>query len=280
MKEYGRLYVVATPIGNLEDLGERARRILQAVALVAAEDTRQSRKLLSAKGLQARLLSYRQQSHTSARKQIQSRLERGQDVALITDGGTPGISDPGQLLVAEIAAQGFQVVSVPGPCAAVAALAGSGLAGGRFLFAGFPPRKAGALERWAAELSLEVGSVVIYESPRRVGSTVAALARAMGERRAVVVRELSKLHETFDRGTLAELADRYREGTRGEVTLVVEGAPRSDRTGPDPAALGPLVRALRAGRALSAAEVARLLSEVLGADRKATYDLASEVDAG
>jgi len=272
----GTLYLVATPIGNLADLSARAAEVLGAARLVAAEDTRHTRKLLANKGIEAELISYREQNHRRAAERLLAVLEQGGDVALVSDAGMPGISDPGQALVAEAVARGFTVVPVPGPCAAVAALAGSGLPTDRFVFLGFLPRKPGAQRRVLEGLAAEPGSLVIYESPKRVGRTLAALAEVLGERRAVVVRELTKVHETFDRGSLAELAARYADGTRGEVTLVVEGAGEGRERPPASAAeLTALIEALRGPGGLPASRIAALLSPLFAVDRREIYRLAA-----
>ena len=270
----GSLYLVATPIGNLEDITLRGLRVLREVALIAAEDTRHTQQLLTAYGISARLMSYREQNHAAASGRICEVLGAGMDVALTTDAGTPGLSDPGAALVAEVVARGFRVVPVPGPSAVVAALTASGLPTDRFLFLGFLPRKVGTVRKLLETLSKEVSTLVIYESPHRLGKTLSLLAEVFGARQAVVVRELTKQHETFDRGTLAELAQRYHEGTLGEVTLIIEGASESS-----PAVsreLQELVTLLKEGRALPTGEIARLLGPLTGLDRRSLYQLAIE----
>jgi len=265
------LYLVATPVGNLEDITLRALRVLSEVGLVAAEDTRHTRKLLSHHGIQAELLSYREQNHERAAGRILENLQRGDDVALVADAGTPGISDPGQRLVEEVIEAGFWVVPLPGACAAVCALAASGLATDRFLFKGFLPRKPGALRRAIEDLAGEPSTLVFYESPRRLGATLEAMAEVLGDRPAVVCRELTKVHETFDRATLSELAARYADGARGEITLVVAGS----QGGPAriPEELRTIAEALRTGRRLAARDAARLLGRLSGAGRNAVYAL-------
>ncbi len=270
----GNLYLVATPIGNLADISLRALKVLDEVSLIAAEDTRHTRKLLTAHGIRAELVSYREQNHERAAARLLSHLADGRDVALVSDAGTPGISDPGQALVALAVARGVPVVPVPGACAAISALAGSGLPTDRFVFLGFLPRKASALRKAVERFSGEPGSLVIYESPRRLGRTLAALAEVWGPRRAVVVRELTKVHETFDHGDLVGLAGRYADGTRGEVTLVVAGA-RSEPERP-PGPIEPLVDALRSPGSMSASRIARLLAPLFGLSRRQVYRLASK----
>jgi 16S rRNA (cytidine1402-2'-O)-methyltransferase len=273
-KRSGSLYLVATPIGNLEDITLRGLRVLREVALIAAEDTRHTQQLLSAYAITARLMSYREQNHAAASVRICEVLGAGMDVALTTDAGTPGLSDPGAALVAEVVARGFRVVPVPGPSAVIAALTASGLPTDRFLFLGFLPRKVGTVRKLLETLSKEVCTLVIYESPHRLGKTLSLLAEVLGARQAVVVRELTKQHETFDRGTLAELAPRYHEGTLGEVTLVIEGA--SESSPGISRELQELVTLLKEGRALPTGEIARLLGPLTGLDRRSLYQLAIE----
>ena len=266
----GCLYLVATPLGNLEDITIRALRILSSAGLIAAEDTRHTRKLLSAHGIANRVISYREQNHAQAAGRVTSVLQAGADVALVSDAGTPGLSDPGTSLVRNVLDAGFRVTPIPGPAAAVAALVASGLATERFTFLGFLPRKPGQLRRLLEDLSSEPGTLVVYESPRRIGKTLAAMAEILGERSAVVAREISKLHETFDRGSLPELAARYADGTRGEVTLVVEGA------GQEKAGLTTewreIIDALRAGGGLSPGRISALVAGLAGVSRKQVYD--------
>lgn len=270
----GRLYLVATPVGNLEDITLRALRVLSEVALVAAEDTRHTRKLLAHHGVRASLVSYREHNHRQAAARILERLGEGRDVALVADAGTPGISDPGQRLVAAVVEAGCEVVPVPGACAAVGALAGAGLATDRFVFMGFLPKKPGARRRVLAEIAAEPGTLVCYESPRRLGATLAAMAEVLGDRRAVVCRELTKVHESFDRGSLRELADRYARAPRGEITLVVAGSPGGPAEVPDE--VRRVASALHAGRRMPASEAARLLGRLSGVGRGTVYQLLAD----
>ncbi len=270
----GILYLVATPIGNLKDISLRALDILSSVACIAAEDTRHTRKLLSHHGISSELISYREMNHSSASMQIMKYLYQGKDVALVSDAGTPAISDPGQALVATVRHEGFSVVPIPGACAAISALAASGLPTDRFLFMGFLPRKKGALAKLLEELRTEPGTLVFYESPKRILATLKNLRDGLGPRKAVVVRELTKIHETFDSGTLPELVRRYKGVTKGEITLLVQGA--KDQAPKVKSPLDDLVAALRSTNAMSAAQVASLLSSTLDIDRKQVYRLASE----
>lgn len=228
----GTLYVVATPIGNLEDLTLRAARVLREVEVVAAEDTRSALRLLSHLGATGKKLISLFEGNEAAREgELLAELAR-RDVALVSEAGTPAVSDPGQRMVAAAAAAGVTVVVVPGPSAVIAALVSSGLPSDRFLFVGFPPRVAGERQVLYGSLRAERATLVFYEAPDRVAASLADLAAALGETRpAALCRELTKLHEEIVRGPLGELAARYAEAApRGEVTLVVGGA--------DPAAPG------------------------------------------
>lgn len=219
----GTLYIVATPIGNLEDVTLRALRILAEVPLIAAEDTRTTRKLLTHHRIRApRLLSYTERNRRQRTPAILSALAEG-DVALVSEAGMPAISDPGAHLVEAAVAAGYRVVPVPGPSALTAALAASGLPTRRFHYLGFLPRAAGPrrkLLRFAAALP---DTLVIFEAPHRLRATLRGLCDALGDRRIAACRELTKLHEEIFRGTLSQALERFAE-PRGEFTLVIEGA--------------------------------------------------------
>jgi len=222
----GTLYLVPTPIGNLGDISERMAQTLGAVDLIAAEDTRVSLKLLNHLGLKKKLMSYYRHNTETAGQEVLSHLLAGEDVALVTDAGTPAISDPGEDLVALCAREGVQVVSVPGPCALITALAASGLPTGRFTFEGFlPMNKKNRRERLAA-LAGEERTMLFYEAPHKLRATLADLQGAFGSgRRIALCRELTKLHEEIVRTTLGQAVERYAEAEpRGEFVLVVEGA--------------------------------------------------------
>ncbi|HLK99244.1 MAG TPA: 16S rRNA (cytidine(1402)-2'-O)-methyltransferase [Myxococcaceae bacterium] len=220
----GTLYLVATPIGNLGDISSRALATLRAVAFIACEDTRHSRVLLDHFGISRDTVSLPAFAEGQRAGRILDRIGAGEDCALVTDAGSPGISDPGERLVAEALERGITVVPVPGPTALVAALSASGLPTGRFHFLGFPPRKGPERRAMLEEVAQLSATLVLYESPRRLGETLVDLQEAWGDRRACVARELTKLHEEFARGTLSELAARYAtEEPRGEVVVLVEG---------------------------------------------------------
>lgn len=220
----GTLYLVATPIGNLGDISSRALDTLRGVAFIACEDTRHSRVLLDHFGIARETVSLPAFAEGQRAGRILDRIVAGEDCALVTDAGSPGISDPGERLVAEALERGVTVVPVPGATALVAALSASGLPTGRFHFLGFPPRKGPERRAMLEEVAQLSATLVLYESPRRLGETLADLQEAWGDRRACVARELTKLHEEFVRGTLSELAARYAaEEPRGEVVVLVEG---------------------------------------------------------
>lgn len=227
----GTLYLVATPIGNLEDVSARALRVLGEVAFVVCEDTRHSRVLLDRHGLRKPLVSLPAFAEGERSGPILDRLEGGEDAALVTDAGTPGISDPGELLVSEAVQRGVRVVPVPGPSAAVAALSASGLPSRRFHFTGFLPRKGPERQALLEELAPLRATLVLYEAPRRLPETLEDLAAALGaDRRACVARELTKVHEELVRDTLGALAERYRgQEVLGEVVVLVEGRQAESR---------------------------------------------------
>ncbi len=221
----GTLYLVATPIGHLADLSARAKETLASVSFIACEDTRHTRKLLDAHGLRGDLVSLPAFAEGERAGRILDRIEEGNDCALVTDAGSPGISDPGERLVSEAVERGITVVPIPGPAAVIAALSASGLPTGRFHFLGFLPRKGPERAEILAEVAPLRATLVLYESPRRLADTLGDLEEALGaHRRACVARELTKLHEEFVRGTLEELSARYAGAeVLGEVVVVVEG---------------------------------------------------------
>jgi 16S rRNA (cytidine1402-2'-O)-methyltransferase len=222
----GTLYIVGTPIGNLEDLSPRAARVLKEADLIAAEDTRSAKTLLAHAGAgHARVISYFEGNEAERAAELVAALEAGQKVCVISEAGMPGVSDPGSRAVAAAIAAGARVEVIPGPSAVLAALVGSGLPSERFAFYGFPPREAGERHALFGQLRDEAATMIFYEAPDRVAQTLADLARAFGaDRRASLGRELTKVYEEHVRGTVAELAARYAEtAPRGECTLVVAG---------------------------------------------------------
>ncbi|MFN0149892.1 MAG: 16S rRNA (cytidine(1402)-2'-O)-methyltransferase [bacterium] len=228
----GALYIVSTPIGNLEDVTLRALRILKEADVVACEDTRVTRTLLTHYGIGTRTTPYHERNRERAAPGILARLARGESVAVVTDAGTPGISDPAAHLVALAIEGGFVVSPIPGASAPAAALAASGLQAARYVFEGFLPKSGSARRQRIARLAAEPHTIVIFESPTRVAATLKDLAAALGQRRAVVAREITKMFEEFARATLPELAARYAEkAPRGEVVLVIEGIEGAARGG-------------------------------------------------
>ena len=224
----GRLYVVATPIGNLGDLSPRAREVFSACTLIAAEDTRHTGSLLTHFGIRTPLISLHDHNERQRAPELVARMQAGATIALVSDAGTPGISDPGFDLVRAAAAAGLTVVAVPGACALVAALSISALPTDRFCFEGFLPARGAARRARLGELAPEPRTLVFYESPHRVEDMLEDCAKSFGaERPAALAREITKLHETLYRGTIGQLAARAvaePDFTRGEIVLVVAGA--------------------------------------------------------
>jgi 16S rRNA (cytidine1402-2'-O)-methyltransferase len=220
----GTLYVVATPIGNLSDITLRALEVLKSVQCIAAEDTRHTLKLLTHHQIRKSLTSYH--SHNMAEKgpALLARLREGEDVALVTDAGTPGISDPGTLFIQQAVAQNIPVVAIPGPTASVASLVVSGLPTHPFAFLGFPPPKGGSRSQFFTRFTRLPMTLILYESAKRLSRTLSDVLNFWGDRRIAVVRELTKIHEEIFRGTVSEALERYAAPPRGEVTLVIAGA--------------------------------------------------------
>lgn len=274
----GTLYVVATPLGNLGDLSARAAEVLRSVPVVAAEDTRRTRGLLSHLHASPNLLSFHAHSAENRLDSILDILHSGRDVALVSDAGTPTVSDPGAELVAQARAAGSPVVPIPGASAVIAALSASGLPADRHLFLGFLPRKGRERSRILSRAAAEEWSVVFFEAPPRLVALLEDLIALVGaDRQAAVARELTKMHEEIRTGTLAELADYYRTAPpRGELTIVLQGtgapAPEPDRTED---AMDQATSLLAEG--LTRREVARRLTETLGLPRNAAYKLVMEL---
>jgi 16S rRNA (cytidine1402-2'-O)-methyltransferase len=226
----GRLSIVATPIGNLEDITLRALRILREADVVLAEDTRRTRVLLQQHGMSKKLTAYHGHSGPRETERVLGWLADGQHVALVTDAGTPLVSDPGAELVREAQARGLTVESIPGASAVLAALSVAGAQGDGFRFLGFLSRSGKRRREALAELARERAATVLFESPQRLAATLGDLTEHLGPDRTVAVcRELTKLHEEVVRGSAAELAERFAEGARGEITLVIEGASADSR---------------------------------------------------
>jgi 16S rRNA (cytidine1402-2'-O)-methyltransferase len=260
----GRLVVCPTPIGNLEDVTLRVLSALRDADVIACEDTRRTRVLLERYGVQASLVSYHEHNEAARTRELVERMRAGSVVALVSDAGMPLVSDPGYVLVQGCVAAGLEVEVLPGPSAALAALVASALPADAWRFAGFLPRKRGAL----LDVFASPETVVAFESPRRVAASLEALASVDPSRRVAVCRELTKVHEEVVRGTAAELAERYGAAPpRGEVVLVIGGAP--PRTGVDPAAVDAVRRLVEAGaRARPAASV---VADLTGVPANALY---------
>jgi 16S rRNA (cytidine1402-2'-O)-methyltransferase len=274
----GRLVLVATPIGNLGDLSPRAREVLAAADLLCCEDTRRTRALLSAMGIPAggphgdRLLSLHGHNEDARVERVAACVAGGGLVAVVSDAGTPGISDPGALLVSELVRLGEDVSVVPGPTSVVAALVVSGLPTDRFSVEGFLPRKGAARRQRVAALMAEERTTVVLEAPGRVAATLAELALADGARRMALVRELTKVHEEVWRGTLTEAAEVFgQRAVRGEVVLVIGGAPPPEPA--DDEAVDDAVRELlRRGGAGGPRQISVAVAEELGVPRRAVYE--------
>lgn len=272
----GTLYLVATPIGNLEDASPRSRRLLAEVDVIAAEDTRTARNLLEHFGIRGpRLVSYFEGNEATRTPELLQTLEGGQSIALISEAGTPAISDPGQRLVAAAGAAGFKVVPIPGPSAVICALVASGLPTQRFTFVGFLPRESGARRQALGELHSRTETLIVYESPERVGACLADMSDAFGGKRPVALaREITKLYEEVVRGTCEELAARYASvSPRGECTLVVGGASEAERSDADEFDLDNAVRELLA-EGLGPKDIAARLMVKTGRPRRELYQLA------
>ncbi len=274
----GTLYVVATPLGNLDDLSPRAAATLRQVAAVVAEDTRHTKPLLAHAGARGELVSFHAHSSAAALRRILDLLGTGKDVALVTDAGTPAVSDPGAELVAAARARDVNVVTVPGPTAVAAALSVSGLAADRYLFLGFLPRKGGERRRLLDLVAQSEWTVVLFEAPPRVAALLEDLAAACGgERCAAVARELTKVFEETRAGTLEELAGYYAAAPpRGEVTVLVAGAGKRVREEEPPPDAEARARALLA-QGMTRRDVADQLAAEMGITRNTAYRLVNEL---
>lgn len=226
----GKLYIVATPIGNLEDITLRALRVLKEVDIIAAEDTRVTRKLLSHYDIHTEMIAYHQHSKGRRSEEIVEMLAEGRNVALVSDAGTPGISDPGHELIGLCIARGIPIESLPGPTAMIPAVVVSGLSTSHFTFDGFPPRKDSDRRAFFRSLQAETRTIVLYESPLRLGKTLQAILKELGDRRIAVVREVTKLFEEVFRGSVSEAIEHFSGKVKGEIVLVVEGAMPPEET--------------------------------------------------
>ena len=272
-KEYCALYVVPTPLGNLSDMTERAIATLKSVPWVAAEDTRHSAPLLKHLGSAAKLLPAHQHNEHEAAARIIEKLQAGEAVALISDAGTPGISDPGAKVVSDVRAAGFSVIPLPGPCAAVTALSASGLTDEHFLFYGFLPAKGGQRRQALEGLLDQPCALVFYEAPHRILETVEDMATVFGDRTLVIARELTKLFESIHSLPLAQALDWLKADSnrqRGEFVLMISGAPKGD----DANLEGERVLKLLLDEGLPTKQASKLAASITGAPKNWLYERA------
>lgn len=273
------MYVVATPIGNLEDLSPRAARLLGEVALIAAEDTRHSAGLLRHLGIRQPMLSLHEHNEAERVDALDAMLIAGDDIALVSDAGTPLISDPGFVLVRELRQRGRQVSPVPGPCALLAALSAAGLPTDRFMFAGFLPAKGGARRKRLGELAERQETLVFYESPHRIRATLDDLSTTLAERQVVLARELTKRFETFLSGTPAQLLQRLSDDpdqARGEFVVMVAGGEPQENTEQAQLSADSLLSALL-DESLGVKQAAAVAARLLGGTRKQWYQRAQQL---
>lgn len=265
----GTLYVVATPLGNLEDITFRAVRILKEATVIACEDTRRTVKLLNRYEIRTPMVVFHDYNKARAGAGILRRLREGESVALVSDAGTPAISDPGYELVRDAVAEGIPVEVIPGPSALVAALVISGLPTDHFTFEGFLPNRSARRRKALAALSRETRTMIFYESPQRLGAFLADAVEEFGERRACIVRELTKVHEEILRGMLPELAGEIggRESVLGEITVVVAGAPKILEL-----SVEEIVRAAVEDASGSSRDLSKEIAERTGLSRKEVYE--------
>jgi 16S rRNA (cytidine1402-2'-O)-methyltransferase len=272
MTKQGTLYIVATPIGNREDITIRALRVLKEVGLIAAEDTRHTKKLLGEYGIGTALTSLHDHNERTKTPSIIARLSGGTDVAYVSDAGTPGVSDPGYILINKAIENGITIVPVPGPSAVVAALSASGLPMDRFFFLGFPPTRKGKRRQFIGSLREERATMVLYESPRRILDTLRDIKEILGNRRVVLARELSKLYEEILRGTVSELIEALKERTiKGEITLMVAGKEKDADSGSHDSII-PRYDALERNRNLSMKDIVSVIADQTGTPRKDVYN--------
>ena len=270
----GTLYVVATPIGNREDVTLRALKILQVVDLIAAEDTRKSGKFLSHHGIKNRLVSYHEHNEKKRAPELLGKLLGGTSIALVSNAGTPCVSDPGYRLVAAAIAHKISVIPVPGPSAAMAAMSASGLPTDSFVFIGFPPKKKGKRMQLLAELALESRALIFYESPRRILAFLEEIVSHVGDRPAVLAREMTKLHEEFIRGSVSEILEtiKIRTEIKGECTLLVAGCQKEAAV--DLGLVGAEIRAALGNQKNSVSQIARTIAKKYGLPKNEVYEMA------
>lgn len=265
----GKLYIVSTPIGNLEDITYRAVRILSEVDLIAAEDTRHSLKLLNHFNISKPLTSYYDHNQQLKGERILSTLRQGKTVALISDAGTPCVSDPGYHLIRDAVSEGIPVIPIPGCCAAITALSASGLPSDNFSFAGFPPARQGKRRTFLSELASVTGTLILYEAPHRLVSTLTDMREVLGERQIVVARELTKIYEEFIRGTVSEVISSVSQAkVRGEVVILI---PPGEQAARELEPLDVILRRLLHEEKLSIKDAAKKAAKITGVSRNEAY---------
>lgn len=271
----GVLYIVATPIGNLEDITLRALRVLREVDLIAAEDTRHTRKLLNAHEIHRPLLSYHQHNMRTQGPRVIRELLAGKSVGLVTDAGTPSISDPGLDLVRLAISENIQVSPIPGPSAVTTALTVAGLPVQPFLFLGYPPNRPAARRTFFTKHARAEATLVLFESPRRLGACLQDMKKIWGNRKVVVTRELTKIYEEIFRGSLEEAIARWPEESRGEITLLVSGVER-DKPHPDDSLIEQLRASLTSDRR-PLKEIAAEIAQEHGISKRLVYQEAIKI---
>jgi 16S rRNA (cytidine1402-2'-O)-methyltransferase len=268
----GILYIVATPIGNLEDITLRALRVLKEVDLIAAEDTRRTQILLSHHGIRTRLTSYHEHNEKTKARELLSRLQQGKEIALVSDAGTPAISDPGYRLSIEAIRSGIRVIPIPGACALIAALSAGGVPSDRFVFEGFLSGKKQQRRERLRALSDETRTLIFYEAPHRLTETLKDLVEILGNREVVLARELTKMHEEFLRGRLTEVAQQVADrDIKGEITLLVGGSSGQPEISQEQ--IRDQIRELK-NSGMRVKEIAEILGEKYGHSKKEIYRLA------
>jgi len=277
----GKLYLVATPIGNLEDISLRALRLLKEVDLIACEDTRHTAKLLTYYGISTPRQSFHEHNEAARTPRLMELLRQGKNIALVSDAGTPLISDPGHVLVSRCREEGIDAIPIPGPVAAVASLIGSGLPTDSFFFAGFLPSRSGARKKRLEELAGTAATLVFYEAPHRVLRSIEDIAQVLGPRPACLVRELTKIHEEWLRGELREILRilQGRHAIKGEITLVVHGAQSSKLDRPWPNSIREHLEEEMHRRGISRKEALKSIARQRGIPRREAYRLLLEVSS-
>jgi 16S rRNA (cytidine1402-2'-O)-methyltransferase len=269
----GNLYIVSTPIGNLEDITIRAIRVLKEVDVIAAEDTRHSRKLLNHYGITKPMISYWSEKEKVRSEEIIEKLQSDLSVAIISDAGTPGISDPGAVLIKRAIDEGIDVVPIPGPSAAIAALSVSGLSTEEFTFIGFLPPKAAQRQKRLNKLALEPRTLIFYEAPHRIFETLKDMEEIFGQRQAALAKEITKMHEEILRGTISEILDILKTRTiAGEYVIMVEGMKKKDVS--IDIALDEIKALMKKGKGRK--EAVKIVAEAYGLSKKELYDKSLE----